>query len=95
MECDTRATGEGQLILSMLVQLAKTLESPIFGISINPEHVCKLKRPVAMNCYVIIFQIQYAVYKISLCEGENITIHLVHKHQHDNRGILHFRQLIH
>ena len=56
MECSGDTTGEGQLILCMMVHMVETCDSPIYGISINLDHVCKLKRPVAINVMLKFFK---------------------------------------
>ena len=49
MELNKNVTEEGQLILCMMVHMAETCNSPIYGIRINPDHVRKLKKLVAIN----------------------------------------------
>ena len=50
MELSNNRTGEGQLVLCMMVHFTQNeSETPIYGVSINPENVRKLKKPIAMN----------------------------------------------
>ena len=59
MELSNNQTGEEQLILHIMVDIAKTCDTPIYGVSIDPDHVRKLKKPIAMNVAYTILLMNY------------------------------------